>query len=315
MNESVYVPVAVPPPGGMGRVHLWFRATRPVYVLTSVVPGLAGGLVALRSPHPRWWLLPVALVALGLVHAATNASNDVEDGARGLDAPDKIENSGVFNNGLLSTGEGRRLYAALFGVAFLMGVGICLVQGPALLVIGALGILGGLLYTAGPKPYKYLGLGDPAIICLMGPLITQGTYTAVTGTAFHAAAFWIGLGPGLLIASVLAANNLCDIDGDRAAGVQTLPVRLGFVRGRTLYVGELMAGTLVPVVFWATGLLDAWILLPLAVAPLAVGRCRQVLAARDSTDGSLEGLTALTAQVHLLACVLLCVAVTLERLL
>jgi 1,4-dihydroxy-2-naphthoate polyprenyltransferase len=314
MNAVHDVPVPVKPPPGFGRVRLWIQATRPLYLLTSVIPGLAGGLVALRTADADWWLLPVALIALLLVHAGTNASNDVEDGARGLDAPDKIENSGVFNNGLLSTAEGRRLYGVLYGAAFVLGIAICLIQGPALLVIGVLGIFGGLLYTAGPHPYKYVGLGDPAIVFLMGPLITQGAYTAVTGDGFRAAAFWVGLGPGLLIASVLAANNLCDIDGDRAAGVRTLAVRLGFSRGRILYLAELVAGTIAPIVIWAAGLFDAWILLPVALVPLTVARCRQVLRVSDSADQSLETLTPQTAQLHLLFCVLLCVGVVLCRL-
>jgi 1,4-dihydroxy-2-naphthoate octaprenyltransferase len=295
-------------------VSLWIRATRPLYLLTSLIPALAGGLVAIGEPDADWWLLPAALVALLLVHAATNACNDAEDAARGLDAPDKIANSGVFNTGLLSLGEGRRLYGALFALAFALGVGICLVQGPALLVIGSVGILGGWLYTAGPRPYKYDGLGDVAITLLMGPLLTQGTYTAVTGDGFDAPAFWLGFGPGFMIAAVLAANNLADIDGDRAAGVRTLEVRLGFRRARWVFVGLLAVGTLTPAVVWAAGLFGPWILLPILLAPLAVARMAQALRPASSGDDSLLTLTPGTAQVHLLSAVLLCVGVVLDRI-
>jgi 1,4-dihydroxy-2-naphthoate octaprenyltransferase len=51
---------------------------------------------------------------------------------------------------------------------------------------GLVGLLGGFLYTGGPRPFKYVGLGDPFIIPLMGPLLTQGAYTALTGDPFHA---------------------------------------------------------------------------------------------------------------------------------
>ena len=165
-----------------------------------------------------------------------NVSNDVEDAARGADPPDKDRNSGLFNTGRLTIATGRRLYGGCFAAAALLGIGICAVQGPALLVIGWIGILGGLLYTAGPVPYKYLGLGEVAIVMLMGPLITLGTFTAVTGRAFAAMGFWIGLGPGLLIAAVLAANNLTDIVVDTAAGARTVAVRIGFPRARLLYL-------------------------------------------------------------------------------
>lgn len=292
-------------------VALWIQATRPLYLLTSVIPALAGGLVAIGSGHADWWLLPVALVALLFIHAATDVSNDVEDYARGVDPPDKVQNSRVFNTELLSIGEGRRLYAALFFAAFVLGILICLIQGPSLLVIGVVGILGGLLYTVGPQPYKYIGLGDPAIVLLMGPLITQGAYTAVTGHAFDASAFWVGLAPGLLIASVLAANNLSDIDTDRAAGVRTLAVRIGYSRARRLFMVTLVAAVPVQIVLWATGLFDGWILLPLVLTPLLVARLRQAQAARHPGNPELETLTPLTAQLHLLFCVLLCVGVAL----
>jgi 1,4-dihydroxy-2-naphthoate octaprenyltransferase len=300
-------------PARPGRLTLWIRATRPRYLPTSLVPGLAGALVAINVPGTDWGLLPVALVALLLVHAATDVCNEVEDAAHGVDSPDKMDNSRVFSTGMLSVREGRLLYGAMFAAAFLLGLVICAVQGPELLVIGCVGILGGWLYTGGPRPYKYDGLGDPAIIWLMGPLLTQGAYTAVTGDGFHAPAFWLGLGPGLLIAAVLAGNNASDIEGDRAAGVRTMAVRLGFSRARALYLLMLSATFLVPPVLWATGLFSAWILLPLVLLPLAVGRARQALAARRSGDEQLIMLAPLTAQLHLLFCVLLCAGVALDR--
>jgi 1,4-dihydroxy-2-naphthoate octaprenyltransferase len=297
-----------------GRLGLWLRATRPPYLPTSLVPGLAGALVAIGAHDAEWWLLPVALVALLAVHAGTNACNEVEDAARGVDSPDKMDNSRVFSTGLLSVGEGRRLYAALFGAGFLLGVAICLVQGPALLVVGIAGILGGWLYTGGPRPYKYDGLGDLAIVPLMGPLLTQGAYTAVTGDPFFADAFWLGMGPGLLIAAVLAANNASDIEGDRAAGVRTLAVRIGFARARALFVANLAAAFVTPLALYVTGLFGPWILLPLVLTPLAVARARQALAAERSGDAALLTLAPRTAQLHLLFCALLCVGVALDRL-
>jgi 1,4-dihydroxy-2-naphthoate octaprenyltransferase len=299
-----------PPPS---RVTLLIRATRPPALLSSLVPCLAGGLLAINSGRARWGLLAVALVAMLFLHAGVNSSNDVEDAARGVDGPDKLRNSGVFNTGQLSLGEGRRFYAACFGLAFGLGLVICAIQGPALLVIGTIGILGGLLYTAGPWPYKNVGLGEPLIVLLMGPLITQGAYTAVTGDAFAAQALWLGAGPGLLIAAVLSANNLEDIQGDAAAGLHTVAVRLGFARSQRLYVATLGTVALAPCVLWLSGLYDAWILLPLLVAPLLVARSREALSATAPGDRVLDQLTDRTGQVHVLFCLLLCVAAVLAR--
>ncbi|HEU4976617.1 MAG TPA: 1,4-dihydroxy-2-naphthoate octaprenyltransferase [Baekduia sp.] len=295
------------------RAALWLRATRPLYLPTSLIPGLAGALVAINVAGADWWALPLALLALLFLHAATNVCNDVEDAAHGVDAPDKMDNSGVFCTGALSIREGRVLYAALFGAAFVIGVGLSLVQGPALLAIGIAGILGGWLYTGGPRPYKYDGLGDPMIVLLMGPLLTQGAYTALTGDGFHAQAFWLGFAPGLLIAAVLAGNNAADIEGDRAAGVRTLAVKLGFTRARVLYLAALAGAFVTPLVLWAAGLYEPWILLPLLLTPAALARARQARAARASGDEALATLAPQTAQMHLLFSVLLCAGVVLDR--
>jgi 1,4-dihydroxy-2-naphthoate octaprenyltransferase len=308
MATSVSSPA--PPPG---RAALLLRATRPPALLSSLVPCLAGGLVAINSDRATWSLLVVALVAMLFLHAGVNSSNDVEDAARGVDGPEKLRNSGVFNTGQLSLGEGRRFYGACFSLAFLLGVGICLVQGPVLLIIGVTGILGGLFYTAGPWPYKNAGLGEPLIIVLMGPLITQGAYTAVTGDGFAAGAFWLGAGPGLLIAGVLSANNLEDIRGDAASGLHTVAVRLGFARSQRLYAVTLASVVLAQCVLWLSGLFDAWILLPLLTVPLLVLRAREALSATAPGDPALDELTGRTGKVHVLFCLLLCVAVILAR--
>jgi 1,4-dihydroxy-2-naphthoate octaprenyltransferase len=295
------------------RLGLVVQAVRPWSLPTSVVPAAAGGLVALGDGQASWWLLPIALLALLLLHAGVNVSNDVEDAARDADPPDKDRNSGLFNTGRLTITTGRRLYGGCFAAAVLLGVVICAVQGPALLVIGWIGVLGGLLYTAGPKPYKYLGLGEAAIVLLMGPLITLGTFTAVTGQMFAATAFWVGLGPGLLIAGVLAANNLTDLVVDTAAGAQTIAVRIGFARARVVYLALLAATLLAQVALWASGLVGPWILLPLLAAP-ALARCaRLALSARRAGDPALLPLTPSTGRAHLWFSLLLVAAVILDH--
>lgn len=299
--------------GARHAVGLALRATRPQYIPTSLLAGVIGLTVAADAGGADWWLAPVALVALFAVHAGTNVINDVEDFARGVDDEHKLDNSRVFTTRLMSVPAGRRLALAAFGAAFVLGVAIAVVQGPALLAIGIAGLLVGYGYSAGPAPLKYAGLGDVTIVLVMGPLITQGAYTAVTGDGFDASAFWIGFAPGFLITGVLAANNLSDIDGDRAAGVRTLAVRLGFGPARALYVATLVLGFATPVAVFAAGLYDWPVLLALLTAPAALkltGKARKA----DARDHAVL-LTAApeTAQLHLLFCVLLATGILIDR--
>ena len=300
-------------PARPGRLAIAIRATRPLYLLTSLIPGLIGIAVAIGADDARWWAAPVAMVALLCVHAGANMINDVEDFARGVDGFDKIDSSRVFTTGLMTVRDGRRLSLALFGLSFALGIVLAAVQGPALLVIGLLGLLAGYGYSAGPWPLKYAGLGDVMIVPVMGPLITQGAYTAVTGDGFAASAFWIGFGPGLLIAAVLAANNLSDIAGDRDAGVRTLAVRLGFSRARALFIATVVLAFAVPVSVWAVGLLSWPVLLALLTLPLAVQRIAQARGARADDPEALRPLVPLTAQLHLAFCALLVIGTVLGQ--
>lgn len=303
--------------GGEGsyrrRLALAWQATRPRYIPTSLLPGIIGIVTAINARGARWWLAPIAILALGLAHAGVNCVNDVEDFARGVDAAEKENNSRVFTTGRMTVRQGRALGRGLFIASFALGVLIALFQGWALFAYGVAGLAVGYGYTAGPRPLKYEGLGEVVIIPVMGPLISQGAYTAVTGDGFNAAAFWVGLAPGLLIAAVLAANNLSDIPGDRAAGVRTLAVRLGFRGARAIYLTALGLAYVVPVAVWAAGLFEAWVLLPLLTLPLALRQMRGALAVESEGDGRLLPLVPATAQVHGLVCLLLIVGITISR--
>jgi 1,4-dihydroxy-2-naphthoate polyprenyltransferase len=295
------------------RPALYWRATRPLYLPTSVVPAAAGALVALGNPDATWWLMPVALLALLLVHAGTDVVNDVEDFARGTDPPGKRDNSRVFTGGLLTVREGRALGLTYFAAAALLGTAIAALQGPAVLVYGVLGVVGGYLYTGGPWPYKYAGLGDLPVVFLMGPLMTQGAYSAVTGEWFSAPAFFCGLVPGLIGAAVLQGNNLSDMPADAAAGARTLAVRLGFPRARALYLSSLAMASASVLALWAGGLFGAPILLVLATLPLALRRARQAMGADGGGDPRLLHLAPLTAHLQTLVGAALVIGVILDR--
>jgi 1,4-dihydroxy-2-naphthoate octaprenyltransferase len=303
-------PASTMPPGParpMSKAAAAFQATRPPYLPTSLIPGLAGAAVAVGVDGADWILLPLLALGILLIHACTDVTNETEDFANGVDTLDTIENSGALTGGHLTVEEGRRVYAGLGIAALAVGLLLSVLQSWWVLPYGLVGLLGGFLYTGGPRPFKYVGLGDPFIIPLMGPLLTQGAYTALTGDPFHAPAFWLGFFPGFLIVSVLQANNAADIEGDSAAGVRTLAVRVGHPLAERLVVASLVLTYLTPVLLVVFGLFGPWVLLPLLTLPLAAGAARAALTDLD------PGLAPRIAQIHLVACTLLLVGVVLDR--
>jgi 1,4-dihydroxy-2-naphthoate octaprenyltransferase len=277
------------------------------FVSSSIGPVAIGVIAASASAEPNWVAGALAIAAGAIVQLGTNVCNSVCDFERGVDTFAMDGDARTFVDGEMSARQGRWLYRGLFALTALLGFGIAALTGPAILPIGALGLLMAWAYTAGPWPYKYHALGEPLIIFLMGPLMSLGGWVAVTGGWWDWSAFLVGLPFGFAVAAVLTANNLCDIEDDRAAGVLTLAGVLGFVRARRLYIFEIVA------TFASIGLLVAFGALPwpalvaLAALPLAVGRLRAVLAADGPSDGVLEPILPATAMMHLAVSVLLLV--------
>jgi 1,4-dihydroxy-2-naphthoate polyprenyltransferase len=161
-----------------------------------------------------------------------------------------------------------------------------------------------VLYTGGPRPYGYEGLGEVFVFLFFGIVAVTGSYF-VQVEKLEWEAFALAVPVGLLAAAILVVNNVRDIDTDRRAGKRTLAVRLGRPRARTLYSLMLLVAyaTLIPVVFP----LSAWVLLPVVTLPLAARLARTV---RAHVDGpTLNAALAQTGMLQLLFCVLLSVGI------
>jgi 1,4-dihydroxy-2-naphthoate octaprenyltransferase len=177
----------------------------------------------------------------------------------------------------------RVLYAtwAAFGVAALAGLYLTIEVGPEILVIGILSIAAGVLYTGGPKPYGYEGLGEVFVFVFFGLVAVNGSYY-VQLEELDTLPILLSIPIGLLSSAILVVNNVRDIDTDRRAGKRTLAVRMGRERTRELYVAMLVASyVLLPIALLA-GDGSAWGLLGLISIPLAIKPARAV---RERTDG------------------------------
>jgi 1,4-dihydroxy-2-naphthoate octaprenyltransferase len=254
--------------------------------------------------------LLAALIGAIFIQVGTNLSNDYSDARRGADTEDRLGPVRVTAGGLVPP---KRVLVATyvsFGVAVLAGVYLIAVAGWQLLLVGGASILAGVLYTGGPKPYGYEGLGELFVFLFFGIVAVAGSYF-VQVKHLQWEAFALAVPVGLLAAAILVVNNVRDIDTDRRAGKRTLAVRLGRERTQAMFsVVVYLAYVLAPVTWWF-GPLRAWLLLPWLTVPLAVGLVRRV---RNHTDGpSLNQALAQTGMLQLGFCVLLAAGLLLSR--
>jgi 1,4-dihydroxy-2-naphthoate octaprenyltransferase len=237
------------------------------------------------------------VVALAL-QVGTNYANDYSDGVRGTDAG-RAGPLRLTASGLVAPSAVKRAAVAAFAAAALAGGALAVAVDLRLLVVGAACIAAGALYTGGPRPYGYAGFGEAAVLVFFGFVATGGSaYVHLERIPVLAVA--AALPVGLLACAILLANNVRDVDTDRAAGKRTLAVRLGAGPARRLYaacvVGALAATALL-------GLSRPPALVALASAPLAVGPLRAVRTRRDAS--ALVGALIGTARLQLVASVLL----------
>jgi 1,4-dihydroxy-2-naphthoate polyprenyltransferase len=301
------IPAGPRPPNG---VRIWITAARVRTLPAAVAPVLVGTALAgyLHVFHPLRFA--AALVGAIFIQVGTNLSNDYSDARRGADTEDRLGPVRVTAGGLVPPDRVLLATYLSFGVAIGAGIYLVTVAGWQLLVVGGASILAGVLYTGGPRPYGYEGLGELFVFLFFGIVAVAGS-SFVQLRHLHWEAFALAVPVGLLASAILVVNNVRDIDTDRRAGKRTLAVRLGRDRARTLYaLAVYLAYPLAPVTWWF-GPLRAWTLLPLLTFPIAVGLVRTV---RNRTDGpALNGALARTGQLQLAFCVLLSVGLLLRR--
>jgi 1,4-dihydroxy-2-naphthoate octaprenyltransferase len=276
----------------------------------AVAPVLVGTALAgfAHVFHPL--RLIAALLASVFIQVGTNLSNDYSDARRGADAEDRLGPVRVTAGGLVPPQRVLVATYVSFGLAVLFGVYLIAVAGWQLLIVGAASILAGVLYTGGPRPYGYEGLGEVFVFLFFGIVAVAGSYF-VQVKHLHWEAFALAVPVGLLAAAILVVNNVRDIDTDRRAGKNTLAVRLGRTRARRLYAAMVYLAYMLAPVTWLFGPLHAWLLLSWLTLPLAVSLVRLVA---SHTDGpTLNQALAKTGMLQLAFCVLLSAGLLLSR--
>jgi len=188
------------------------------------------------------------------------------------------------------------------------------VRGWPIFALGVVGLLGGFFYTARPVGYKYFALGDALVFTLMGPLMVIGSHFVLTGSYNHAVLI-ASLPVGCLVAAILHANNMRDIQHDREAQVRTVANLLGHDRARFEYYGLVGGAYVAALGMIAGGLIGPWGLLVLLTVPLAARNIRRVARSQPQQPESIATLDVQTAQLHLVFGLLFALAILLGELL
>jgi len=274
-------------------MRIWVMAARPRTLPAAVAPVLVGTAAAVQwaGELPRWGAFLAALVGSIFIQIGTNLANDYSDAKRGADTADRLGPVRVTSTGMVTPGRVMRATWVAFAVAVACGIYLTAVAGFWILVIGVLSIAAGVLYTGGPRPYGYAGLGEVFVFLFFGLVAVNGSYY-VQVEALDALPLGLSISVGFLATAIIVVNNVRDAETDRRAGKMTLAVRVGRESAVGLYQALVLAAFAVLPVALVAGDASLLPLIGLAALPLALRPMRTM---RERTDGpALNGALAAT---------------------
>jgi len=284
---------------------------RPWSFAMSAISVSVGAALAATHGCFSWPLYLVTAVALIAVHGGVNLMNDFFDFRSGVDEAE-VATARYRPHPLL---EGR-IYPMpvlwvsilLFALGVSLGLLLAFLRGWEILWIGVIGLVAGVCYTAPPLAYKYKALGEISVFLMWGPLSVEAAYF-IQARRFSLDALFVSIPFGVLVALVLFANNLRDVETDRRAGVVNLAIVFGRENGPRVYASMVGAAILAVVVMSLAGPLSPWALLVLLSLPTAVKLIR-VMVREVPIDAD-----ARTAQLNTVFGVLLIISLILETFL
>ncbi len=287
---------------------IWLQAIRVFSLTASMIPVLLGAAwAAYEGTSADWRLMPLIVIASLSIHAATNLVSEYFDYIKNVDKDYTFGGSRVIVEGKLSARQ--TLLGGLFLFALTAAIGLIFIylRGWPILMLGVIGMMGGIFYTATPVGYKYFGLGDLMVFILMGPLMVIGSYFVLTGTYNHNVLL-VSLPVGCLVAAILSGNNLRDILHDTQAGITTTAGLLGHRFARLEYSILDMTAYLIVALLCILGTLPLFSLIVFCTLPLAYMPIRCALQSQPDNPAPIAALDVQTAKLHLAFGILLIIS-------
>lgn len=283
------------------RWSAWLLAVRPKTLPAAISPVLVGTAIAWADGLFSLFPAIAAVAGALLLQILSNFANDYFDFAKGADTSERLGPTRVMAAGLLSPRAMRRGMVVVVALAVLDGLYLVRVGGWPILAVGLASLVAAVLYTGGPFPFGYHGLGDLFVFVFFGLVAVAGTYFVQAGS-FSVEVLAVAAPVGALITAILAVNNLRDIATDARAGKRTLAVRIGARNTRLQYVALLVLAYAATFSLWLGFDRGAAVLLPLLSLPLAVKRAYTLYTV---TGTALNASLAATAQLSLIYSLLL----------
>lgn len=285
----------------MNRIQVWVHAARPKTLVISISPVVIAATLAISQGTFNPILFFFTLLTALSIQIGTNLANDYFDYVKGADTKERKGFMRVTQAGLVQPSIMKRTIIAVFAIAFVSGCTLIWKGGLPIAILLALSIALGILYTGGPFPLAYLGLGELFAFLFFGPIAVLGTYYLQMGTLSWEA-FLTGLAPGAFSMAFLIINNVRDIDEDRIANKRTLAVRLGKTFGKCSYLFSIFL-SLLPILFFCTE--HPFLLLTLLILLPAIPLMHTMVVYQDPR--LLNQLFAKTAQLQWLFTLLFCI--------
>lgn len=280
------------------RVRAWVLASRPKTLPVAIAPILIGSAMAWDDGGFHSGAALIAAACALLITIGTNLCNDYADFISGADTEDRKGPTRVTQAGLIAPGHVKAATILVFFLATVLGMYLVDRGGWGVLLIGLASIVAGILYTAGPWPYGYKGLGDVFVLIFFGPVAVAGTYYVQT-LELTSTVIIAGFAPGLLSVAILTVNNIRDIEEDRNVNKKTLVVRFGRKFGIGLWLGCVTIAALLPLEFVRATGDHVWAGMTVLILIPAMSILHKLVTIHDSALlNPLLGQTALLLLVH-----------------
>jgi len=279
----------------MDTLRLWWAAMRPFSFTASIIPVIAGTVLAAFESY-TWWIALLAFAGTVAIHAGTNLVNGYYDHKKGADSDISLGPPGTIQQGLLRPRAVRAGGVAAFFAGTVIGLVLVATTDWQILGLGVAAVLAGFLYTGAPLHLAYIGLGELTVFVFMGPVIVMGAYF-VQVERWDWEPLVASLPIAFLVTAILQANNLRDIDNDRRVGKRTIATIIGRRWANREMYALLAAGYVSLALAAAVDAMHRAGLLALVTAPAAYSIARRVNAAVNARQ--MNFVLFKTAQLHL----------------